>query len=140
MGRSRQALSLADVAGLDWGKGGGLLPAIVQDARTLQVLMHAWVNADTLAETLQTGDAVFWSRSRQARWRKGDTSGARLAVRQVLADCDGDTLLMQVEPAGPACHEGTVSCFGVDDAPGVGRLARLEAVIAARAAADPAES
>ena len=140
MGRSRQALSLADVAGLNWSKGGGLLPAIVQDARTLQVLMHAWVNADTLAETLQSGDAVFWSRSRNTRWRKGDTSGNRLVVRDVLADCDGDTLLMRVEPAGPACHEGSVSCFGAEDAPGDGRLARLEAVIAARAAADPAES
>ena len=140
MGRSRQALSLADVGGLDWTKGEGLLPAVVQDARTLQVLIHAWVDEAALTETLQDGEATFWSRSRQARWRKGETSGNRLRVRDVLADCDGDTVLMRVDPFGPACHEGAVSCFGAEDAPGVGRLARLEAVIATRAAADPETS
>lgn len=140
MGRSRQALSAADIAGLDFAKGGGLIPAVVQDAATLQVLMLAYMDETALAETLESGEATFFSRSRGGRWRKGETSGNRLKVIEVLADCDGDTLLVSVEPAGPACHEGTTSCFGDRDAPGVGRLARLERTIGERASADPATS
>ncbi len=140
MGRSRQALTAADADGLDWGKGGGLIPAVVQDARTLQVLMLAYMDRAALAETLESGEATFFSRSRGGRWRKGETSGNRLAVRQVFADCDGDALLVLADPAGPACHEATTSCFGRDDAPGLGRLARLEATIRHRASADPATS
>ena len=140
MGRSREALSAADAAGLDWEKGGGLVPAVVQDARTLQVLMLAYVDRAALAETLESGEATFFSRSRGGRWRKGETSGNVLRVREVLADCDGDTLLVRAEPAGPACHENTTSCFGAADAPGLGVLARLEATIDARASADPERS
>ena len=140
MGRSRQALSAADAAGLDWAKGGGLLPAVVQDAATLQVLMLAYMDEAALAETLESGEATFFSRSRGGRWRKGETSGNRLTVRAVFADCDGDAVLVLADPAGPACHENTTSCFRAEDAPGLGRLARLEATIAARAGADPAES
>lgn len=137
MGRSRQALSAADIAGLDFAKGGGLIPAVVQDAGTLQVLMLAWMDQAALAETLESGEATFFSRSRGGRWRKGETSGNRLKVLEVLADCDGDSLLVSVDPVGPACHEGTASCFGAVEAPGVGRLARLERTIAGRATADP---
>ena len=140
MGRSRQALSVADAAGLDWAKGGGLLPAVVQDAATLQVLMLAYMDQAALAETLESGEATFFSRSRGGRWRKGETSGNRLKVREVFADCDGDAVLVLADPAGPACHENTTSCFGAEDAPGLGRLAALEATIAARAGADPSES
>ncbi len=140
MGRSRQALTAADVAGVDFAKAGGLVPAVVQDADTLQVLMLAYMDAAALAETLESGEATFHSRSRGGRWRKGETSGNRLRVRHVLADCDGDAVLIAVEPAGPACHENTVSCFGLDDAPGLGALARLERTIASRAGADPASS
>lgn len=140
MGRSRQALSADDVAGVDFAKAGGLVPAVVQDADTLQVLMLAYMDAAALAETLESGEATFFSRSRGGRWRKGETSGNRLHVRQVLADCDGDALLVMAEPAGPACHENTTSCFGPEDAPGLGMLARLERVIAERAGADPASS
>lgn len=140
MARSREALTPADVSGLDWAKGGGLLPAVAQDADTGQVLMLAWMDAAALDETLASGEATFFSRSRGGRWRKGETSGHRLRVVEVLADCDGDALLVRARPLGPACHEGATSCFGAADAPGLGRLVRLEATIAARAGADPAAS
>lgn len=89
----------------------GLVPAIVQDATNGQVLMLAWMNRETLAETLTTGRAVYWSRSRQQKWRKGDTSGHRQFVQQVNYDCDADTILLQVTQEGAACHNGTRSCF-----------------------------
>jgi phosphoribosyl-AMP cyclohydrolase len=90
----------------------GLVPAIVQEQGTGIVLMMAWMDAGSLAETLQTGRMVFWSRSRQERWRKGDTSGDRQWVREARYDCDGDTLLFVVEQEGAgACHTGERSCF-----------------------------
>jgi phosphoribosyl-AMP cyclohydrolase/phosphoribosyl-ATP pyrophosphohydrolase/phosphoribosyl-AMP cyclohydrolase len=90
----------------------GLVPAIVQEDGSGEVLMMAWMNAETLRETLETGRAVFWSRSRQSRWRKGDTSGDRQWVRAAYYDCDGDTLLLVVEQEGAgACHTGSHSCF-----------------------------
>ncbi len=89
----------------------GLVPAITQDAASGEVLMMAWMNRDTLAETLATGRAVYWSRSRKARWRKGDTSGHIQEVVEVRLDCDGDTLLLRVRQTGPACHTGRRSCF-----------------------------
>jgi phosphoribosyl-AMP cyclohydrolase len=90
----------------------GLVPAIVQEHGTGDVLMMAWMNEGTLRETLESGRTVFWSRSRQARWRKGDTSGDRQFVRAAYYDCDGDTLLFVVEQEGAgACHTGARSCF-----------------------------
>lgn len=90
----------------------GLVPAIVQDATTRDVLMMAWMNADTLRATLEEGRTVFWSRSRQEVWRKGDTSGDIQWVRQAFYDCDGDTLLFIVDQEGKgACHTGDWSCF-----------------------------
>jgi phosphoribosyl-AMP cyclohydrolase len=89
----------------------GLIPAVVQDAGSKQVLMVAWMNAESLALTQKTGQTHFWSRSRQSLWHKGATSGNVQQVRQILLDCDGDTLLVLVEPAGPACHTGATSCF-----------------------------
>jgi phosphoribosyl-AMP cyclohydrolase len=89
----------------------GLVPAVVQDAGSGEVLMVAWMNAEALRLTRETGQAHFWSRSRQALWRKGATSGHTLAVVEVWVDCDGDTLLLRVIPAGPACHTGATSCF-----------------------------
>ncbi|MBX3054789.1 MAG: phosphoribosyl-AMP cyclohydrolase [Caldilineaceae bacterium] len=89
----------------------GLIPAIVQDASTRQVLMMAWMNAESLRRTLEIGETVFWSRSRQEFWHKGATSGNTQRVVELRADCDGDTLLVLVAPAGPACHTGAVSCF-----------------------------
>ena len=89
----------------------GLIPAIVQDAKTHQVLMMAWMNEESLRRTLEIGQTVFWSRSRQEFWHKGDTSGNIQTVIDLRLDCDGDTLLILVDPAGPACHTGEVSCF-----------------------------
>lgn len=89
----------------------GLIPAIVQDAATRQVLMMAWMNQESLRRTLEIGQTVFWSRSRQAYWHKGATSGNVQTVDELRVDCDGDTLLILVVPAGPACHTGATSCF-----------------------------
>jgi len=125
---------------LDFDKGGGLIPAVVQDVDTLQVLTLAYMDRAALEETIESGEATFLSRSRGGRWRKGETSGDRLFVRQIIADCDGDALVVKVRPVGNACHLNRVSCFGDEDAPGLGRLARLERTIAERADADPSES
>lgn len=97
-------------ADLHWDEK-GLIPAIVQDAHTSTVLMVAWMNAEALKLTLETGETHFWSRSRGALWHKGLTSGNTQRVMSLLVDCDGDTLLVKVEPAGPACHTGAISCF-----------------------------
>jgi len=90
---------------------GGLVPAIVQDAETKQVLMMAYMNAESLRLTIETDETVFWSRSRQELWHKGATSGNIQKVVEIRVDCDEDTLLILVQPAGPACHTGEQSCF-----------------------------
>lgn len=131
---------MIDIDGVDFAKGGGLVPVVVQDAATLQVLTLAYMDRAALEETVASGEATFFSRSRGGRWRKGETSGNRLDVVSITSDCDADALVLKVRPRGPACHLGSTSCFGAEDAPGLGRLARLEATIAARAAADPATS
>ncbi len=89
----------------------GLAPAVVQDAQTGEVLMVAWMNAEALAHTRSTGLAHFWSRSRQLLWLKGETSGNTLHVQEIRVDCDADTLLLLVQPDGPACHTGERTCF-----------------------------
>lgn len=88
-----------------------LMPAIVQDADSGRVLMLAWMDEEALRLTRETGEAWFWSRSRERLWRKGETSGNTLAVEQLRDDCDGDALLLRVRPAGPTCHTGAASCF-----------------------------
>lgn len=89
----------------------GLIPCIVQDADTREVLMMAWMNAESVALTLERGETVFWSRSRQELWHKGATSGNVQRLVELRYDCDADTLLALVHPAGPACHTGERSCF-----------------------------
>lgn len=89
----------------------GLVPVVVQDAVTAEVLMTAWANAEALNKTAELGELVFWSRSRGKLWHKGETSGNRMLLRELRSDCDGDTLLALVEPLGPACHTGERSCF-----------------------------
>lgn len=89
----------------------GLITAVIQDASTHQVLMVAWMNETSLHLTQETGETHFWSRSRQELWHKGGTSGNVQTVKEIRYDCDGDTLLVLVDPAGPACHTGEVSCF-----------------------------
>jgi phosphoribosyl-ATP pyrophosphohydrolase/phosphoribosyl-AMP cyclohydrolase len=125
---------------IDFAKGDGLIPVVVQDAATLQVLTLAYMDRAALDETLSSGEATFFSRSRGGRWRKGETSGDRLHVVGITSDCDNDALVLSVNPVGNACHLNRTSCFGDADAPGVGRIARLEQTIAVRAAADPSES
>ena len=88
-----------------------LIPAVVQDSVTGEVLMVAWMNAEALRLTRQTGEAHFWSRSRQQLWHKGATSGNIMHIREILVDCDADTLLLRVTPSGPACHTGERTCF-----------------------------
>lgn len=129
-----------DPASVDFAKGGGLAPAIVQDYDTLQVLMLAYMDRAALDETLASGEATFFSRSRGGRWRKGESSGDRLEIVSVTLDCDKDALLLVVRPRGAACHRGTPSCFGEEAAIGVGRLGLLERVVAQRAHADPEAS
>lgn len=97
---------------LDWGKADGLLPAIVQHATSGAVLMLGFMNRDALEATLSGGRVTFWSRSKGRLWTKGETSGNYLALRDLAADCDGDTLLILAEPKGPACHLDTPTCWG----------------------------
>jgi phosphoribosyl-AMP cyclohydrolase len=97
---------------IDFEKAGGLVPAVAQDAATGQVLMLAWMNKESFDETVRTGRAVYWSRSRGRLWRKGEESGHVQEVREILVDCDADTLLLKVnQVGGAACHEGYASCF-----------------------------
>ena len=128
-------LAPADIAMLDFDKTGGLLPAIVQHAQSGAVLMLGYMNRDALRETLTRRRVVFYSRSRQCLWEKGETSGHTLTLADVRADCDHDTLLVTALPAGPVCHLNTATCFGDETLTAAGRLAfldRLETVIAHR--------
>jgi len=118
----------------------GLLPVVVQDRASGDVLMVAWANAEALERTAETGLAHFWSRSRRSLWRKGETSGNGLRVVEARADCDRDTLLLVVDPEGPACHTGARTCFGETSPTAAGMLEELARVVAERAAASPAES
>jgi phosphoribosyl-ATP pyrophosphohydrolase/phosphoribosyl-AMP cyclohydrolase len=118
----------------------GLLPVIAQDRASGDVLMLAWANAEALARTAETGLAHFWSRSRQALWRKGESSGHALRVIEARADCDKDALLLVVEPEGPACHSGSRTCFGESSPTAAGMLEELGRVVRARARAKPEES
>jgi phosphoribosyl-ATP pyrophosphohydrolase/phosphoribosyl-AMP cyclohydrolase len=116
----------------------GLIPAVVQDAGTGRVLMLAWMNAESLERTRVTGETWFWSRSRRALWHKGEKSGNTQRVCSLTADCDGDTLLVKVDPKGPACHTGAVDCFGAEDDARLGSaLDRLAGIIHQRAVDKP---
>ena len=117
---------------IDWKKTDGLVPAIVQDVRTLQVLMLGYMNAAALKKTLSSKKVTFFSRSKQRLWTKGESSGNFLKLVRLEVDCDNDTLLIQASAAGPTCHRGTVSCFGDGGATGVGFLAQLDQVVADR--------
>ena len=101
---------------IDWAKGDGLVPAIVQDSRSLRVLMLGYVNREALQITLDTGLVTFFSRSKQRLWQKGETSGNTLKLVDIKSDCDNDTLLIFAEPTGPTCHTGLRTCFGEGNA------------------------
>jgi phosphoribosyl-ATP pyrophosphohydrolase/phosphoribosyl-AMP cyclohydrolase len=122
---------------LDWNKGDGLLPVIVQDASTRRVLMLGYMNREALQATLASGRVTFYSRSKQRLWTKGESSGHVLEVRTIEADCDNDTLLVQAVPHGPTCHLQRASCFA--EAPG-SFLAELDALVARRERERPAGS
>ncbi|MBI2813800.1 MAG: bifunctional phosphoribosyl-AMP cyclohydrolase/phosphoribosyl-ATP diphosphatase HisIE [Opitutae bacterium] len=117
---------------IDWKKNSGLVPAIVQDAATLQVLMLGYMDAAALKKTLRTKKVAFFSRSKQRLWTKGESSKNFLHLVDVKVDCDQDTLLVTARPDGPTCHRGTVSCFGGGGASGAGFLAQLEQTVVAR--------
>ena len=139
--RDRNApLNAADLSALAWEKMDGLLPAIVQDQATRRVLMVGYMNREALEATLASGFATFFSRSKGRLWQKGETSGNRLSVRAVYADCDEDALLVEARPAGPICHLGSVSCFGEAGGEGIHFLARLVAIVHERARSGGAAS
>jgi len=112
---------------IDFTKGNGLVPVIIQDDATLQVLMLGYMNQEALEQTMREGKVTFFSRSKNRLWTKGETSGNFLFVKEILIDCDNDTILVKVNPAGPTCHTGTNSCFGADTAKGF--IYHLEKVI-----------
>jgi phosphoribosyl-AMP cyclohydrolase / phosphoribosyl-ATP pyrophosphohydrolase len=133
-------LNLEQIDRIDWVKGGGLVPAIIQDALTGSVLMLGYMNREALQATLTTRRVVFFSRSRQRLWHKGETSGNTLELRELRLDCDADTLLVSVQPTGPACHTGSLTCFGDEPlaaAASLAFLAQLEQIIAQRASDSP---
>jgi phosphoribosyl-ATP pyrophosphohydrolase/phosphoribosyl-AMP cyclohydrolase len=133
-------MTLDDVSKLDWSKGDGLLPVVVQHARTGRVLMLGYMNQIALRETLSGGRVVFFSRSRQTLWTKGETSGHFLDVVDVSADCDADAILVLADPLGPTCHNGTESCFAQaspSDAQRLAFLPLLERIIAQRISDQP---
>lgn len=131
-----------DFARLDWSKGDGLLPAVVQHWLSGEVLMLGYMNAAALAHTLSSGQVTFFSRSKQRLWTKGESSGHVLALKSARVDCDGDTLLVQAEPLGPTCHLGTSSCFGehAQVSPPLGFLATLDRLVEQRHEERPAGS
>jgi phosphoribosyl-ATP pyrophosphohydrolase/phosphoribosyl-AMP cyclohydrolase len=123
-----------EIEGLDWAKGNGLLPAIIQDAGTGVVLMTGYVNKAALTSMQERQEVVLWSRTRQCLWLKGETSGNRIGVEQIVADCDRDAVLVLGRPRGPACHTGSATCFPAvaPDVAALAFLATLEQVVATR--------
>jgi phosphoribosyl-AMP cyclohydrolase / phosphoribosyl-ATP pyrophosphohydrolase len=129
-----------DAQKLDWKKADGLLPAIVQHWQSGAVLMLGYMTPAALSQTLQSGKVTFWSRSKQRLWTKGESSGNRLQLKSVHADCDQDAILVTAEPLGPTCHLGTASCFGDASAPPLAFLADLDRLVASREVERPAGS
>lgn len=129
-----------DSKSIDWAKMQNLVPAIVQDAETGRVLMLGYMNPEALAKTLESGWVTFYSRSKQALWTKGETSGNRMKLETLMLDCDQDTLLVLVNPEGPACHTGAETCFGEAGQSDWAFVAELEQVIHTRKTANPETS
>ncbi|PSV13735.1 bifunctional phosphoribosyl-AMP cyclohydrolase/phosphoribosyl-ATP diphosphatase HisIE [Photobacterium leiognathi] len=129
---------------INWEKVAGLIPAIVQDNASGQVLMLGYMNEDALQKTLDTKQVTFWSRTKERLWTKGETSGNVLQLKSIQLDCDQDTLLVQVDPIGPTCHLNTTTCFDSDESgaqpPSLVFLHQLEQLLASRKGADPESS
>ncbi|MBC8192365.1 MAG: bifunctional phosphoribosyl-AMP cyclohydrolase/phosphoribosyl-ATP diphosphatase HisIE [Candidatus Marinimicrobia bacterium] len=117
---------------LAWDKQQGLIPAIIQDAITGVLLMQAYMNQEALIKTLETGRVTFFSRTRQCLWEKGETSGNTLHFKEIVSDCDGDSLMVLATPTGPVCHTGAATCWEEGPQPGLTFLSELEGVIAYR--------
>ena len=129
--KDKKIASVEDIKLLDFEKVGGLVPAIIQDIYTGKVLMLGYVNSESLEKTLETGFATFFSRSKKRLWKKGESSGNTMSVKNMFFDCDKDTVLMLCEAAGPTCHEGTESCFG-DSSKSSPALFNLNSVVSDR--------
>jgi phosphoribosyl-AMP cyclohydrolase / phosphoribosyl-ATP pyrophosphohydrolase len=125
-------MNTLDPTRLDWKKGDGLLPAIVQHWRSGAVLMLGYMNQDALQQTLQSGKVTFYSRSKQRLWTKGESSGHYLTLKSLHADCDDDAILVLADPQGPTCHRGSASCFGDGSTPPIAFLAELDDLVAQR--------
>lgn len=123
---------MIDFTKIDFDKSNGLIPAIIQDKETLQVLMLGYMNEDALQKTVKEGKVTFYSRSKQRLWTKGEESGNFLEIISIKNDCDNDTLLIQVIPAGPTCHKGTYNCWGEDQSTNFCILEQLEQTITNR--------
>jgi phosphoribosyl-AMP cyclohydrolase / phosphoribosyl-ATP pyrophosphohydrolase len=123
---------------IDFSKGNGLVPVVIQDNNTLQVLMVGYMNEEAFEKTLKEKKVTFFSRSKNRLWTKGETSGNHLFVKEILNDCDNDSLLIKVNPAGPVCHTGSTSCFGEETSQGF--IFELENIINQRINDDTAES
>lgn len=117
---------------INFEKGGGLVPVVVQDYSTQRVLMLAYMNEEALTKTQESGLLTFYSRSKSRLWTKGETSGNFLQVKEIKVDCDKDTLLIKAEPKGPVCHTGTDTCFDENNKRGIGFLAELESFLGKR--------
>jgi phosphoribosyl-ATP pyrophosphohydrolase/phosphoribosyl-AMP cyclohydrolase len=131
---------LIDAEKLDWSKGGGLLPAVIQHWHSGAVLMLGYMSREAFVKTQQSGKVTFFSRSKQRLWTKGETSGNFLLFKAAFADCDNDALLVHAEPQGPTCHLGTASCFGDASASPLAFLAELDALVGDRERERPAGS
>jgi phosphoribosyl-ATP pyrophosphohydrolase/phosphoribosyl-AMP cyclohydrolase len=139
--RDRNArLIAAHIDALDWAKMDGLLPVVVQHRTSGRVLMLGYMDRNALTATFSTGFVTFYSRSKGRLWQKGESSGNRLHMQAVFADCDDDALLVIADTEGPTCHTGTISCFGEDALAGAGWLGHLSAIVRKRAASGAAES
>ncbi len=121
-----------DIDKVDFSKGNGLVPAIIQDQKTKNVLMLGYMNDEALLKTINTGFVTFWSRSKNRLWQKGEESGNTLNLKDISLDCDNDTLLVQVSPNGPTCHKNTDTCWAKDNLPNALSFQELESVIQER--------
>ncbi len=117
---------------IDFKKGNGLVPTIIQDVNTLKVLMMGYMNEESLDETRKTGKVTFYSRSKERLWTKGETSGNFLFMKEIIPDCDGDTLLIKADPVGPACHTGADTCFNEENKKSVNFIGHLMEIIESR--------
>ena len=123
---------MIDITTIDFSKGGGLIPCIIQDVNTKNVLMLGYMNSEALQQTIKEKKVTFWSRSKNRLWTKGESSGNFLVLEKVHSDCDNDALLIYVTPQGPTCHKGSDTCWGESNNPGTLFFEQLEGVIKSR--------